>query len=189
MADKKKQIDWSAIRADWEKTDRSIRKLAEWYQVSDRAIRKKAQADGWAERPANPAAKVRTSSQGADQPPKPAEIDPTDPEQIVSRGQNLILRLLDELDATTANAETIGELIEINVEDPRSRAAMEKAVSLPSRAGVVKALAQAFKTWGEAQTAAPEGKKAQRQAAAEAVAASGNKFAPRSGPRLAVSNG
>lgn len=189
MADPKKQIDWAAIRADWEQTDRSIRKIAEWYQVSDRAIRKRAQVDGWAERPAPSSPKVRTNPQPADPIKAAVPIDPTDPEQIVGRGQNLILRLLDELDATTANAETIKQLIEINVEDPRSRAAMEKAISLPSRAGVVKALAQAFKTWGEAAAAAPEGKKAQRQAAAEAVAASGNKFAPRSGPRLAVSNG
>lgn len=189
MADPKTKIDWPAIRADWEKTGGSIRKLAEWYQVSDRAIRKKAQSEGWAERPAKPTEKVRAGSRAADPVTMVSDIDPTDPEKIVSRGQNLILRLLDELDATTANAETIGDLIEIHVEDARSKAAMHKAVSLPSRAGVVKALAQAFKTWGEAKSAAPEGKKAQRQAAAEAAAASGNKFAPRSGPRLAVSNG
>lgn len=189
MAEQKRQIDWPAIRADWENTDRSIRKLAEWYQVSDRAIRKKAASDGWADRPAADRGQVRTKIQGADQPIKTSDIDPTDPEQIVSRGQNLILRLLDELDATTANADTIRQLIEIHVEDPRAQAAMQKAVSLPGRAGVVKTLATAFKTWGEAAAAAPEGKKAQRQAAAEAVATSGNKFAHRAGPRLAVSNG
>lgn len=118
-----------------------------------------------------------------------AGIDATDPEQIVGRGQNLILRLMDELDASTSNAETIEELINIHIEDTRAKAAMMKAVSLSGRAGVIKALATALKTLSEAKTAAPEGKKAQRQAAAEAVATSGNKFAPRSGPRLAVSNG
>jgi len=76
-------------------------------------------------------------------------------------------------------------MIEASEEDPRRKAAMLKAVTLSGRADVVKALALAFKTWNESK--APEGKKAERQSKAEKVAAE-SKFAPRSGPRLAVDN-
>lgn len=69
-----------------------------------------------------------------------AGIDATDPEQIVRRSQNLILRLMDELDASTSNAENIEELIDIHIEDARDKAAMMKAVSLSGRAGVINAL-------------------------------------------------
>lgn len=189
MADKKKPIDWPAIKADWLNSNMSIRRLAGWYQVSEAAIRKKASQEAWGERAQGKSAQQKPTAHSTPEPMIMAGIDATDPEQIVGRGQNLILRLMDELDASTSNAETIEELIDIHIEEPRAKAAMMKAVSLSGRAGVIKALATALKTLSEAKTAAPEGKKAQRQAAAEAVATSGNKFAPRSGPRLAVSNG
>ncbi len=112
-----------------------------------------------------------------------AGIDATDPDQIVGKGHNLIFRLLDELDAATTHHSELAEMIEAHEDDPRRRAAMMKAIELPGRANVVKALATAFKTWNESK--APEGKKAQRQAAAEKVA---GKFTPRSGPKLAVNN-
>lgn len=60
-----------------------------------------------------------------------------------------------------------------------------KAIELPGRANVIKALATAFKTWNESK--APEGKKAQRQANADSSAA-GGKFATPSAPKLVVSN-
>ena len=113
-----------------------------------------------------------------------AGVDATDPDQIVGKGHNLIFRLLDELDAATTHHGELAGLIEAHEDDPRRRAAMMKAIELPGRANVVKALATAFKTWNESK--APEGKKAQRQAAAEKVA---GKFTPRSGPKLAVDNG
>ena len=112
-----------------------------------------------------------------------AGIDATDPEQIVGRGHNLIFRLLDELDASTTHIGRLEEMIEAHEEDPRRQAAMLKAVSLSSRAGVVKALATAFKTWNEAK--APEGVKARRQADAERVATAG-RFAPRTRPNHMV---
>lgn len=185
MADKKKQTDWVAIRSDWEKSDKSIRWLASWYQISDAAIRKKAKSEGWPDRPKPAAKQVRTDDQPVREPVMMAGVDATDPEQIVGKGHNLIFRLLDELDASTARIGEIEKFIEMHEEDPRRKAAMLKAVSLAGRANVVKALATAFKTWNEAK--APEGKKAQRQEAAEKVAA--GKFAPRGGPKLAVNNG
>ena len=186
MADEKKSIDWPSIRADWEKSDKSIRWLASWYQVSDAAIRKKAKAEGWPDRPEPARKPVRTMDLPKSEPVIMAGVDATDPEQIVGKGHNLIFRLLDELDAATTHHGELAELIEAHEEDPRRRAAMMKAIELPGRANVIKALATAFKTWNESK--APEGKKAQRQANAEKVAAAG-KFAPRGGPKLAVNNG
>lgn len=184
MADDKKPVDWVAIRNDWEKSDNSIRWLAEWYSISEGAIRKKAKKDGWPERPnatRNPvrAEKPRTEAVVM------AGIDATDPEQIVGRGHNLIFRLLSELDATTTHGTELAEMIETHEEDPRRRAAMLKAVSLGGRADVVKALALAFKTWNESK--APEGKKAQRQAKAEKSSSDG-KFGVPTAPKLVVNN-
>lgn len=184
MADEEKPIDWAAIRTDWEKTDWSIRRLAEWYQVSDGAIRKKAKKDGWPNRAQKVTPPVRAED-ARTSPVVMAEIDATDPEQIVGRGHNLIFRLLDELDASTTHQTELAEMIEAHEEDPRRRAAMLKAVSLPGRADVVKALALAFKTWNESATAG-KGKKEQRQAKAEEAA---GKFAPRTRPTLIVKNG
>lgn len=185
MADEEKQIDWAAIRSDWEKNDWSIRKLADWYQISEGAIRKRAKKDGWPERPKIERSEVRASDLRTEAVTM-AGIDATDPEQIVGRGHNLVFRLLDELDATTTHRTELEEMIEAHEEDPRRRAAMLKAVSLPGRADVVKALATAFKTWNESR--APDGKKAQKQATAEKAASGQSKFATRAGPRLAVDN-
>lgn len=186
MTTDKKPIDWTSIRSDWDKSNWSIRRIAEWYQISDAAIRKKAKLESWPERPKQQRKPVRTLGEDAGRAPVIAGIDVTDPEQIVGRGRNLVFRLLEELDASTSHAGEIEAMIEMHEEDPRRQAALLKAVGLAGRANVIKALATAFKTWSEAQ--APEGKKAQRQAAAEQIAA-GGRFAPRTAPKLAVNNG
>lgn len=185
MADPKNPIDWAGIEADYCKSDTPIRELSRWYQISDTAIRKRAKAQGWV-RPESAAPKPK-------QEPLPdasimAGVDATKPENIVGRGQNLILRLLDELDATTTHQGELADLIEAHEDDPRRKAAMLKAIELPSRANVIKALATAFKTWSETQAMVPEGKKAQRKATAEDKAAQGGKFAPPTAPKLVVSN-
>lgn len=185
MADEKKPIDWPSIRSDWSKSDKSIRWLASWYQISEAAIRKKAKAESWPDRPAKARNPVRSGDAPRNDPVIMAGVDATDPEQIVSKGHNLIFRLLDELDATTTHHTQLAEMIEAHEEDPRRRAAMMKAIELPGRANVIKALATAFKTWNEAK--APEGKKAQRQQAAEKSSSSG-KFAVPSAPKLVVDN-
>ena len=190
MTEPEKPIDWAGIEADFRNGRDSIREIARWYSVSEKAIRKRAKAGEW----------VRTHPQHgphqkptADQrPPSPAEpvmmagVDATKPENIVSKGQNLILRLLDELDAATSHHGELAEMIQAHEEDPRRQAAMMKAIELPGRANVIRALATAFKTWTEAQ--APDGKKAQRQAAAKDVATGGGKFAPGAPPKLVVDN-
>ena len=185
MADDKKPIDWHSIRSDWSQSDNSIRWLADWYQISESAIRKKAKQESWPNRPEKAHKPVRTRNAPRTESVIMAGIDATDPDEIVGKGHNLIFRLLDELDATTTHQTELTEMIEAHEEDPRRRAAMMKAIELPGRANVIKALATAFKTWSEAK--APEGKKAQRQANAE-KAASGGKFGVPNAPKLVVNN-
>ncbi|WP_220432281.1 hypothetical protein [Falsirhodobacter xinxiangensis] len=185
MADEKKPVDWAGIEKDYANSDWSVREIARWYQISETAIRKRAKQAKWVRKPdAKGSQPVRRVPDPVADPVMMAGVDATDPTQIVGRGHNLIFRLLAELDAVTTHHTDLADMIEAHEEDPRRRAAMMKAIELPGRANVVKALATAFKTWNEAQ--APEGKKAQRQAAAEKVA---GKFTPRGGPKLAVNNG
>ena len=85
------------------------------------------------------------------------------------------MRMLDELEATTKRLGDLEALIAqaIDADDGgKAREAAMQAISLKQRAEVLKALALAAKTLAEAGAA--QGKKAERQAAAEAVA---SKFA------------
>ncbi len=187
MAKAKKHVDWPAVEREYRKTDTSVRELAGWYQVDEAAIRYRAKRGGWT-RP-DPA-----SPQPVPQPPpivivrEPTALtaENTDPAAILERGRNLVIRLLDELDATTANLGEIEAAVAVetgNDENGRRRDAMLKAVSLKARADTLKALALAAKTLAE--TTAPEGKKAQRQAGAEKAASQG-RFAVPQPPRSAM---
>ncbi len=180
---KKLDIDWAAIETDFRDGDMSIRDLARWHRVSEAAVRKRAKAGGWtrlAEAPKAPV-KKREISVTYSVPMTPVTVETTDPEAIIGRGQNLVLRMLDELDATTSRVGELGMLIDEATdadESPRRNEAMMKAVSLPSRAATLKALATAVKTLAETATAAPKGKKALRQETAEKSSSAGRFAVP-----------
>ena len=94
---------------------------------------------------------------------------------------------MDELSSTTTHIGEIEELIDEETahdKDGRRRYAMKQAVSLSTRAGILKNLTLAAKTLAEAE---PQGKKAQRQAAAVESSSSGI-FAVPEAPKLVVSN-
>lgn len=193
MATKKKPIDWAGIERDYQKTDLSIRELARWYGLSEGMIRKKAGALKWF-RPAGKGAQAGTQpplrTEPAVSPPErvvtPVDSETTKPEAIVGRGRVLVLRMLDELDATTSHIGELEEQIEAAApgkDNARQREALQKALSLSVRAGTLKNLALAMKTLAETTTTAPEGKKAQRQANAERSAGQG-RFAVPEPPRI-----
>lgn len=194
MADEKKPIDWAEIERDFRTGTMSIREIARWYGITDTAIRKKAAAGGW----------VRANADHSSQPsgrreplPEPAEpkvyvgtvLTPENarPEAIVGRGRNLVLRMLDELEATTTRLGELEALIETACDGASDKAveAARAAITLKGRADVLKALATAAKTLAE--SGAPAGKKEERQRAAEDVASTG-RFAPRTPPKLVVNN-
>lgn len=197
MAKAKKPIDWAAVEREYSKTDQSIREIARWYGISDKAIRLRAKEKKWP--PRGEGAPQATPQQT--QPlvdvaapiverarPRPTG-DEASPEAIVERGRMLVVEMLDELEACTARIGEIEEAIEeatSGKNDARRREAMMKAVSLASRAGTAKNLALAAKTFAEAS--APDGKKKQRQNAADQALSGGGKFAQRNGPRLVHSS-
>lgn len=177
MTDEKKTVDWAGIERDYCSTTRSIREIAGWFQISDTAIRKQAKAKGWVRTKGSQGSHLQTT---ANLPAVDGPKDPPKIEEVIGRGRNLIDRLMDELDALTLHRGEMDVIIQENEQDPARQQALRQAVSLPSRAKTLQTLATALKTMGE--TAAPEGKKAQRKSAAEASTAPGGKFAPRPGP-------
>jgi hypothetical protein len=184
MTDEKQPVDWDGIQREYCSTNRSIREIAGWFQISDTAIRKRAKADGWVRMEKPKGSHLQT---GANLPVVEGPREPPKVEEVIGRGRNLIDRLMDELDAETLHRGELETIIQMNETDPARVHALRQAVSLPVRAKTLQTLALALKTMGE--TAAPEGKKAQRKSAAEASTAPGGKFAPRPGPpHLVVSN-
>jgi len=193
MADQKQPVDWVEIERDYRTGAMSLREMARWYGLSDTAIRKRAKAEGWERsadapssrrEPANPPAEIEVVR-------TPLTAENVSPEAIVGRGRNLVLRLLDELDATTARAGELEALI-VTATDTgdgdKQREALAQAVSLKQRSEVLKSLATAAKTLAETATASPGGKKAERQAKGEAVATGGGRFAAPAPPKLVVDN-
>lgn len=180
MTDEKKPVDWVEIERDYRSGTMSIRELAAWYGISDTAIRKRAKRDGWTR------AETKASSQcEPDREPEPAKVyvgtvltpENTTPEAIVGRGRNLVMRMMDELDATTTRNGELEALIVSSTDEADAsgqRAALMQAVSLKTRSDVLKALATAAKTLAE--SSAPQGVKKQRQEAGERVAKGGGKF-------------
>lgn len=168
MAKRNSTINWTAIEREYLAGDCSIREIADRYEVSDTAVRKKAKAEGWVR-------KVRSANLGEPER-QPAPPPPSDPDQrrepaaIADDGRSLVGRLLDELDAATSRRGELEDMIIAATEDDQDdsrRNAMMKAISLPSRANTMKTLALALKTLNEAS--APQGKKAAAQEKANAI--------------------
>ncbi|KZZ72414.1 hypothetical protein A3765_28825, partial [Oleiphilus sp. HI0130] len=68
----------------------------------------------------------------------------------IKKGRDICALLMDELKDTTANYMTLAELVEKMAKDeewqPQKRAAVERAISLPQRSGVLRDLANSMKT-------------------------------------------
>jgi hypothetical protein len=188
MTDEKQPIDWTEIERDFRTGSMSVREMAKWYGVSEGAIRKRAKAGGWERN----GTQARTQPERANPEPEKVYVgtvltpENATPEAIVGRGRNLVLRMLDELDATTTRNGELEALIVSSTDEGDAngqRAALMQAVSLKQRADVLKALATAAKTLAE--SGAPAGVKQARQEAGERVAKGSGKFAsPAPPPRL-----
>ncbi len=182
MATRKTTEEWSRIEREYCSGEDSVREIADRYEISDTAIRKRAKAGKWVR-------KVRTPNRREPerQPPPPPPTNPDevrDADAIANGGRGLVDRMLDELDVTTSRRGELEDMIVAATdddEDDARRDAMMRAVSLPGRANTLKTLALALKTLNEA--AAPQGKKAAEQAEADEMAA---RFRPLGPPRLGV---
>ena len=169
MATRKTTVDWPRIELEYLAGEDSIREIADRHEISDTAIRKRAKAEKWVRKvrrrePANQTAK------SAD-PAPPAAEQSADAPVIADRGRSLVNRMMSELDAVTSHLGEMEEAIRDECGDDRTndrRVAMMKAISLDARANTLKTLSLALKTLNEAS--APQGKKAQAQDRANAVA-------------------
>lgn len=179
MTDEKKPVDWAEIERDYRTSSMSVREIARWYGVNEKSIRKRAKANGWE----RPQAASGPQARSADPEPQKGYVgtvltpENTTPEAIVGRGRNLVMRMMDELDATTTRNGELEALIVSSTDEADAsgqRAALMQAVSLKTRSDVLKALATAAKTLAE--SSAPQGVKKQRQEAGERVAKGGGKF-------------
>lgn len=186
MSDKKSAIDWAAIETEYRAGKQSIRAIAKWYKISDAAIRKQAKKHGWTVANQKQSSQVTPGANRLAESAAPAEV--TKVEEVISRGRNIADRLLDELGAETLHMGEMEVIIQMNETDPDRINAIKQAVSLPTRAKTLQTIALALKTMGETATDTAKGKKASRQANAEAARAPGGKFAPRAAPRMVVDN-
>lgn len=180
MAKRKNSIPWDRIEIEYLAGEDSIREIADRYEISDAAIRKRAKKEGWVREVRTP---VRREPERSLPPPPPSDPEkPIEAGQIADGGRALAARMLDELDVVTSRR---GELEDIIIaatdddDDDSRRDAMMKALSLPSRANTLKTIALALKTLNE--SAAPQGKKAAQQERADEIA---NRFRPVGPPRL-----
>jgi hypothetical protein len=183
------QTDWVAVEGDYRETRKSIREIGRQHGVPEASIRKRAKAEGWT-RP--DMKKVRAAHKEVRAAANVlATTTSSDPEDLVTRGRDIVGRLMDELSSVTANYGEIEEMILAETEgdeNDKRRDAMLKAVSLSSRAGVARNLATAFKTLQESGAGGKKGKKEQQAEAAQEIASAG-RFAPRRTPKLVVDNG
>lgn len=191
MADAKQPIDWAEIERDYCSSPMPVREMARWYGISEAAIRKKAKASSWVR--ANPPESAQPKA--ANPEPEieivrtPLTSENISPEAIVSRGRNLVLRMMDELEAVTVREGEMDAMISVAVDTGDGGEAMKaikQAVSLKTRSDVLKSLTLAAKTLAE--SGAPAGVKAQRQKAGEAVSKGGGKYAAPPAPKLVVNN-
>jgi hypothetical protein len=166
-----KEVDWEAIERAYRPGVLSLREIAREHGVSDTAIRKRAKAEGWV-RDLVEKVKARTKdklvrslgSQGGsheqqvrtdEEIVEAASTTQASVVQIhrrdIATGRKLVSVLFGELMESTENRHEIEEAIEEEVEDDapaakaKRRAAMQKAVSLPSRAAAALSLAGAMK--------------------------------------------
>lgn len=166
-----RDIDWEAIERDYRAGVVSLREIGRAHGVSDTAIRKRAAAEGWT-RDLAPKVQARTkdklvrslSSQSGSHEQQArtdeeiVEAASTTQASVVqihrrdiASGRKLVSVLFSELMESTEKRHEIEEAIEEDVENDapatkaKRRAAMQKAVSLPSRAGAALSLAGAMK--------------------------------------------
>jgi hypothetical protein len=151
---KKKVIDWKGIEKDHRAGKTSIRQIAEWYGVSEGAIRKRAKASNWSRM-------IRADGAADTGTFQKLEFIPTirrpeDAKTIKREANGLAVRMLSELMATTTQVDELEDMIISECagdRDARRRTAMLRAVDLPARANTLKTLGLAVKAFIDAEKA------------------------------------
>ncbi|MFS8367828.1 terminase [Acetobacter oryzifermentans] len=195
---KKTDTDWHAIEADFRAGALSNRQIAKKHGVAESTLRKRVNAGGWVRTSAQ---KVRTNTKSAHQPAHNPQRNPSPPREkppstgrrsaanVDERMDEMVSRLLGELEDTTSHLGEISEAIELETADDtgsRRRDAMLKAITIKERTETLHKLKQT-RMMGVTGSGKKKGVKEERREAAE-KAASG-KFSRMSSPKLVVNNG
>jgi hypothetical protein len=162
--------DWSAVEREYRAGQVSVRAIADAYQITEGAIRKRAKAKDWKRdlsgrvreavrtkllddegtHAGTQRQRARTEREIIETHSARGASIVRDHRGVIARGRDLTLRLIDELDAATTHVGELGEMIEEATAADKTtqrRNALMRAVELPSRAGVIKDLSAAAKNW------------------------------------------
>lgn|SRR5574337_522927 len=159
----KREVDWAGVEREYRAGQLSLAEIERKYKVSDTAIIKKAKKHGWKR---DLAAQVRKKTM--DKLVVGDAVGATSAEEIVdmaaeratavvtvhradiNKGREIVRTLFNELNEL--NKPEVLELVEDSIHEEtkndintKRRHTMLRAVSLPSRAGVIKALASALR--------------------------------------------
>lgn len=167
MTSERRQVDWEAIERDYRAGQQSVRAIAAQNCITETAIRKRAKGYGWQRSLAEKVkAAVRETlvredgSQSGSQSQRASDAEviaaaaQTGAQVVQSHrrdirtAKEITVRLFDELSATTSHLGEIEEAIEAETgsdSNGKRRSIMLRAVSLPSRASAVQALAGSLK--------------------------------------------
>jgi len=196
-AAKRANMNWTAAKLLFAEGRLSIRAIGRRCAIPENTLRRNARAEGWrrgpgqdlSEAPPLPAtAPQEAGRSGAEGPPPDPDAIPS---AIADKGRDLLARMLAELEAITSHR---GELRALIIDatredgDGRRRARLLRMVDLPTRATVLKDLAAAARTLGEARPAVAAGKKVEAKDKAARVAATGRFATPPVPPKLIVNN-
>jgi hypothetical protein len=165
----KKAIEWDLVEIDYRAGIKSLKAIGAEYGVSDAGILKKARREGWvrdlgakirakAEAQVSAAAvSAEVSAQTAQRERQVVEANATLQSNIIlahrtdiQRSRRLTMQLLDELEHQSEHAalyRELGELLAAPDERGQDKRLdlFNKAMSLPSRTGTMKALADSLK--------------------------------------------
>ena len=161
---KKSTPDWERIEKEYRAGQLSIREIGKRFGITDAAIRKKAKAEGWQRDLTKQVqakikdklvrSQVRTPNAGDDQiveevADRGAAIIESHRADI-NQGRRVAGLLMRELLSGTENIVLLEELVDQQADDEewdgKRKAAVQRAISLPVRAGVMRDLATSMKT-------------------------------------------
>jgi len=162
MTDTKPPTDWEAIEREYRAGQLSVSEIGRLHGISHTAINKRAKRDGWTRdlsARVKEAVSAKLVSDGVSEASARETIEAAATRVVevvrshradISRGRTLARSLFDELDEATVNRDEIEEEIEVETAGDRNgqrRAAMLRAVALPSRASTLLALSSAVKNF------------------------------------------
>jgi len=144
--------DWKRIRSDYCESNKSNRKIARDFGLSESAIRKRAKAEGWVKLGDVPV-RVKPECAPEEEPVSPRSFGPQDEfagasvTDLTRRGRNLILDLMSELEFLNRNHQTLVEIVETYVngeKDTMTRLKLIRALDHETRAKTANNLATAL---------------------------------------------